>query len=66
VYELKRSSHTSRGSSKAWQHRYAPGRKEMEKEIGKRKLQENSKRKEQRKKSQPGGSLHFGHKNPQE
>jgi hypothetical protein len=29
--------------------RYAPGRKEMDKEEGKRKLQENSKRKEQRK-----------------
>jgi hypothetical protein len=29
--------------------RYAPGRKEMDKEKGKRKLQENSKRKEQRK-----------------
>jgi hypothetical protein len=53
---------------KVWQHRYryAPGRKEMEKEKGKRKLQENSKRKEQRKKSLPGGSLHFGLKKQQE
>jgi hypothetical protein len=38
---------------------YAPGRKEMDKEKGKIKLQENSKRNEQRK-SQPGGSLYFG------
>jgi hypothetical protein len=39
--------------------RYAPGRKEMDKEKGKRKLQEpvNEKSKE---KSQPGGSLYFG------
>jgi hypothetical protein len=50
VYELKRSFHTSRESSKTWQHRYAPDRKEMEKEKGKkRKSQESSKRKEQRK-----------------
>jgi hypothetical protein len=37
----------------------------MEKEIGKRKLQENSKRKKQEK-SQPGGSLHFGLKKNQQ
>jgi hypothetical protein len=30
VWELRRSSHTSRGSSKAWQHRYAPDRMEIE------------------------------------